>query len=332
MYMLHNVSIRAGKRILLNLLIFLCLFSQSALITNAQINSNPQGSFEVEIGGSVGSTSATPVTTTTVSVSISGFASPNASIVLLDSSNNSITTITAGPLGDFTITGLLLPAGSAQYCFRVVDFKRLGTSESCMTINPTTLSTITNVYLPPTIGVEKAEISEGQEAVIYGYTMPNAKVKLRLSTGEIVNITADENGYYEYRNDALKAGDYSFVASASYNATDSLESKTTAKLKALSPEEVILKAKEAIKNVGTTEDGGFPWWIFIVLFLLALGAGLFFLYKTHPELFTKLWLLIAPFITKLGKKKSGHHEKLLKQLEKETKDNQKHSKPTATQA
>ena len=60
--MLHNVSIRTGKRILLNLLIFLCLFSQSALITDAQINSNPQGSFEVEIGGSVGSISATPVT------------------------------------------------------------------------------------------------------------------------------------------------------------------------------------------------------------------------------------------------------------------------------
>ena len=332
MYMVDNVFMKIAKQIFFTLLIFLCLFLQSPFSTNAQINPNPQGSFEVEVGGTVGSTSATPVATSTVSVTISGFASPNASIVLLDSSNNSITTITAGPLGDFTITGLQLPAGSAQYCFRVVDFKRLGTSESCMNINPTTLSTITNVYLPPTIGVEKAEISEGQEAVIYGYTMPNAKVKLRLSTGEIVNITADENGYYEYRNDALKAGDYSFVASASYNATDSLESKTTAKLKALSPEEVAKKAKQIIKSVGESERGGFPWWIFIVLFLLALGAGLLFLYKTHPEFFTKLWLLLTPFITKLGKKKSGHHEKILKQLEKETKDNQKHSKPTPTQA
>lgn len=325
MYMPMNISKRSKCAFHI---LFLCLYllSPQTNIVNAQINSNPQGSFKVEIGGTVGSTSATPVINNSISVSISGFASPNASIVLLDSSNNSITTITAGPSGNFTITGLLLPTGSAQYCFRVIDFKRLGTSESCMTINPSTLSTITNVYLPPTIGVEKAEISEGQEAVIYGYTMPNAKVKLRLSTGEIVTITADENGYYEYRNDALKAGDYSFVASASYNATDSLESKTAAKLRALSPEEVAKKAKQIIKSVGESERGGFPWWIFIVLFLLALGAGLFFLYKRHPEIFAKLWLLIAPFVSKLGKKKSGHHERLLKQLEKETKDIQKHSK------
>ena len=88
MYMVDNVFMKIAKQIFFTLLIFLCLFLQSPFSTNAQINPNPQGSFEVEVGGTVGSTSATPVATSTVSVTISGFASPNASIVLLDSSNN----------------------------------------------------------------------------------------------------------------------------------------------------------------------------------------------------------------------------------------------------
>lgn len=286
----------------------------------AQINSNPQGSFEVEVGGTVSSQSATQQqqqVTNQIAVTISGFASPNASIILLSSTQETVASTTADAEGNFTITAIMLPAEAAEYCFRVVDFKRLGESESCMSINPSTLSTISDIYLPPTIGVERAEISEGQEAVIYGYTMPNATVHLKLSTGEIVEITADETGYYEYRNNALEAGDYSFVASASYDDTDSLEPKNSAFLKKLSAEQVALKAREALKEV-TKSDGGFPWWILIVPFLLALIGGLVWFVKKHPELLNRFAPFLIPMMHKLFPQKALHHDKIIKQVEKES--------------
>lgn len=301
------------------ILLYFFIFSSSLFTTLAHAQLlPPQGSFEVEIGANVGSESASPtITTTTIPVSISGFASPNASIVLLDSSNTSIASVTADALGNFIITNLQLPATSAQYCFRVVDFKRIGTSESCLTINPSTLADITNVYLPPTIAVEKAEISEGEEALIYGYTMPNAQVKLQLSNGEIVTIQADENGYYEYRNDALRAGDYSFVASASYNNTDSLTPNTKVSLKLLSPEEILKRTKEALKEID--EKKGFPWWLLIVpLLLLSLGAGLWWYLSKNDILRQKLLSLLPPGLARFHFGGGLHHDKLLKQLEKES--------------
>lgn len=281
---------------------------------HAQINSNPKGSFDVQVGGTVSSQSASQQVTSNIPVTINGFASPNASIVLVDASGTSITTLTANAQGTFNITNINLPPGSADYCFKVVDFKRLGTSESCITINPSTLANITNIYLPPTIGVERAEISEGEDAVIYGYTMPNATVKLKLSTGEIVAITADETGYYEYRNNALKAGNYSFIASASYNATDSLDPRNSANLTKLSPEEVVKKTKEAISRIGK-DEGGFPWWILFLFLLLALIGALFFLLKRNP----KLLLLLAPFFHKFFPQKGLHHDRILKQINEESK-------------
>jgi len=282
----------------------------------AQINSNPQGSFDVQIGGRVSSQSASQqITGSTIPVNISGFASPNASIVIVDSDGNSITSFTADKNGSFTVTKVSLPAGSGEYCFKVVDFKRLGTSESCMTINPSTNTNITNIYLPPTIGVERAEISEGEDAVIYGYTMPNATVKLRLSTGELVAITADETGYYEYRNDALESGEYSFVASASYNATDSLDPKNSAKITKLSAEEIAKKAKETLKKAG---KGGFPWWILLLILLTGLIGALILIAKKNPALFHKITPFVIPILHKIAPNKGLHHDKIMKQIQKES--------------
>lgn len=307
------------RQIISSLIYFFLLFTLSSNSIYCQVNPNPQGSFEVEIGGTVSSKSATPspnqISAPSILVTMSGFASPNASIVIVDSNGTSIATLTADAGGNFTVTNLNMSVTPAEYCFRVVDFKRLGTSESCMTIDPTTQSTISNIYLPPTIGVERAEISEGEDAVIYGYTMPGATVKLRLSTGDIVSITADEAGYYEYRNNALAAGDYSFVASASYNSTDSLDAKNSALLKKLSPEQVAQKARETLENI--SNEGGFPWWFLIIPLLGLIGGGLFWLLKKHPEILAKFTPFIIPFIHKLFPNKGLHHDKIIKQIEKE---------------
>lgn len=307
------------RQIISSFIYFFLFFTFSSNSIYGQVNPNPQGSFEVEVGGTVSSKSATPspnqISTPSVLVTITGFSSPNASIVIVDASGTSIATLTADAGGNFTATNLNMSVTAAEYCFRVVDFKRLGTSESCMTIDPTTQSTISNIYLPPTIGVERAEISEGEEAVIYGYTMPGATVRLRLSTGDIVSITADETGYYEYRNNALAAGDYSFVASASYNSTDSLDAKNSALLKKLSPEQVARKAREALEQI--SDEGGFPWWLLFIPLFGLIGGGLFWFLKKHPEILAKFTPFIIPYIHKLFPNKGLHHDKIIKQVEKE---------------
>lgn len=205
-------------------------------------------------------------------VNISGLASPNASIVL-NSSGQFLRASVADNLGYFYITGVAVRRGASDFCFATIDFKRLGESESCLTTEAVTQSRdIKDVFLPPTIGLFKKQINAGEEALIFGYSMPGSKVTTKVRNGQSFAVQADTVGYYEYRYKNVSAGTYLLASTADLKGKKSLLPKKEVELQALSlPAQVTSTTGNIIEKTWdllTTTIYGFL--IFILLLLIII--------------------------------------------------------------
>lgn len=180
---------------------------------------------------------------------VSGFVSPYASIVMNsnDSTNTFLSSAVANRKGDFNIPSILIQKGFSGFCLIAIDFKRLGESTTCFSFSPATGNIVMrNIFLPPTLGLAKSELAEGSDAIVYGYTMPQAVVILYLDkqNSKPQNVlgasqvkylvSASEKGYYKFSIKKLKAGEYQLFAKATYKNQESSTPSKQLKLKMLS--------------------------------------------------------------------------------------------------
>lgn len=238
-------------------------------------------------------------------LSVSGYQSPYASIVLTTKSGQFLRSTTADSGGYFTLTDILITESFDGFCLIAVDFKRIGESEACIDVaTPITGNlTYTDIFLPPTIGLSKKVINAGEDAEIYGYTMPYAKVYLTIN-GEVVTLTADFAGFYKYLFLDVPAGRYSFSATAELNGKISLPPTKKVTLEARSivgqiaeiPREVAKKLP--LLNIGLI--------LLPLFFLVAIGV---LLYKLR----FKLWVIV---VDKFRKKHRMHHDWFLELWER----------------
>ena len=241
----------------------------------------------VTVGAKVGSTTLT----------ISGYQSPYASIILKTQSGTFLASTTADQNGYFSISNVLINSSLLTYCFLAADFKRIGISESCITIpGPITGDVVYNkVFLPPTIGLSKKQISAGQDAIIYGYSMPGATVSIAID-GKIIDVSADETGYYSYIYKNVPSGVFKITAAA-----------LLADQKSLAPtNDVVLESFSIAQLVGDTgkkiiKKVPFDIWPFLLTALAFLTAIGILLYKLK----FKPWMILIDF---LRRKKKMHHD------------------------
>lgn len=173
-------------------------------------------------------------------LTISGIAAPNASIILLSPDGFVYRGGVADESGNFVFDNVLVAKGLSQFCLEAVDVKRLGSSLACFPLTAVLNSvTIRDLFLPPTIGLQRQEIVEGSDAVVFGYSMPAAQVTIRLNTGKAFTVNTDASGYYEYSVPDLTVGNYQLVAGAYYESKPSAPSVRPALLKAISVAQVI---------------------------------------------------------------------------------------------
>ncbi len=246
-------------------------------------------------------------------VNISGLASPNASIVL-SSEGQFVRSTVADSRGYFYITGVSVKKGFSSFCLQAVDFKRIGESEACLTFEPVVASRdFKDIFLPPTIGLFKKQINAGEEALIFGYSMPGAKVEIKIRDGQTFIAQADNTGYYEYRYKKVPAGTYFLTSDAEFENKKSLPPTREAKLEALSiPGAVTLKAKSLIQKIWellTTTIWGF---VLILLILLLIIISLILILKPA---WTKF------LFDKFKRHKPMHHDWLLEFLAEKTGQN-----------
>lgn len=182
-------------------------------------------------------------------LNVTGFIAPYASLVLTSNGIFYRSTV-ADKFGNFSLTGIRINAGFSGFCILAKDFHNLGESYTCFSFPPATGDiTMKDIFLPPTLGLERAEITSGGNVKAYGYTMPLALVRLHFN-GKIITTRADTDGYYEVVITNVPAGTYSLFADATYNGKDSEQPSRTLTLTALNWWQVILKwIKETLEHI-----------------------------------------------------------------------------------
>lgn len=246
---------------------------------------------------------STVVTATvgTYHLTVNGYQSPYASIILKTQIGVFLASTTADANGYFSISNILINSSVLTYCFQAVDFKRIGLSEACITLDGPINSDITrtDIFLPPTIGLSKKQINAGQDAVIYGYSMPGATVYLYIE-GEIVTLTADDTGFYTYTYKNVPEGVFRITTSAELNDKKSLDPTNEVILESLSVgQQITNTGKKAIENVKKAVPFNLLPFLLIALgFLVAIG---FLLYKLK----LRIWVIFIDF---LRRRKKMHHD------------------------
>lgn len=245
----------------------------------------------VTIGASVGN----------FHITISGYQSPYASIVLTTDSGTFIGSTVADSKGYFSISNALITDTATVYCLRAVDFKRLGESDTCVTLSSNVTSDVTykDIFLPPTIALSKKQINQGQDAVIYGYTMPNGIVYLNIE-GKIITITADATGFYTYTYKGVPAGIFRISATGELAGKKSLAPTNNVVLEALSIPKQVANNLTAVGNQiqKTVPFNLLPFLFAGLIFLIAIG---FLLYKLR----VRFWVIFVDF---LRRRKKMHHD------------------------
>ena len=236
-----------------------------------------------------------------------GYGSPFASIVLTIDGTVYRSAV-SDENGNFSITGVLIRAGFDGFCLQAVDFKRLGESVTCFTVPPAKESVeMRDIFLPPTIGLQRSTIEAGGDAVIFGYTMPGAEVTINADNGQSFTVMADETGYYEYTLENLEAGTYSLFATAIYQGNPSEAPSNAVKLTALTWWQQLLiwvrKLLERIVELFTALGLGPLWLVFPLIPLIT-----WLIVRIWPERFT--WIYnskLYAFISGRKKRRQLHH-------------------------
>ena len=241
-------------------------------------------------------------------LNVSGYISPYASIVMT-SDGVFLRATVADKYGMFSFLDILIKKGFSHFCLDAIDFKRLGESYTCFNFNPATGDiTMTDIFLPPTLGLSRTEIGENSEALAFGYTMPGALVTLHLSNGRTLTTYADETGYYEFKIKGLKAGKYELYATAEYNNKESLAPTKKLQLRVLSWWEQIIafiadlwrKFTKLLTSVYLN-----PLWIALPILI----AIIILIIKIWPERFTFIYnSKLMALLPGRRKKKKLHHE------------------------
>lgn len=213
-------------------------------------------------------------------LSIEGFASQNASINI-KTDNILMASTTAFPDGTFSFTKLPIKKGFTSFCFESVDAARIGKSLACMSVSPVNSDvTLKDIYLPPTIGLEKQSITEGSSGLTYGYTMPSASIDIKMKNGSRLSTRSDESGRYSYTIGNLPVGSYELASRGTYQGNPSLEPKSGVTLQVLTSSAAFVNQAVGLRRA---------LWNLLPLILLGIllfGLLIFFLIKKYkPEWF-----------------------------------------------
>lgn len=226
--------------------------------------------------------------------SISGYASPFASVVM-KSNSVAIASTMANPEGNFLIEKVSVSEGFSEFCLEAIDIKKIGDTSSCFNIAPVTKDTkLANIFIPPTIALSAKKILPGSSVFASGYSMPNAEVILNISSDIVINTKAETSGYYKIEIKDLEPGKYSLFASAIYENRNSEKPDKRVELESLSLVGFILQ--------------NLIWIFLILLAVISMIILLFILLRRKlKEKIEKIKKLLGKKSLSRADKKPSHH-------------------------
>lgn len=178
-------------------------------------------------GGGGGSGYVAPVT----SAIFNGRAYPKSTVTLLKDAQIAATTI-AGTDANFQITLTGLSGGNYIFSLYSEDSKGIRSSLLTFPVSVTSGATtqISNIFIAPTIAVDKSEVKRGDNIAIFGQSVPNSEVTISVNSDEefFNKIKADAGGAYLYNFDTspLEIAQHFTKSKAALNGEISSFSKT----------------------------------------------------------------------------------------------------------
>jgi len=153
-------------------------------------------------GGGGGGGGYTPPSET--KVIFSGRAYPKSTVTLLKDAQIVATTI-AGSDANFQIS--LSGVSAGNYIFSLYSEDNKGNRSSLLTF-PLTVTfgvttNVTNIFIAPTIDIDKSEVRRGEDIAIFGQSAPQADIIILVSSDEefFAKTISDKNGIYLYNFD-----------------------------------------------------------------------------------------------------------------------------------
>lgn len=189
------------KRIILLIIFFLVFSPLFALAESVQLNVNII-SVPIAPGGGGGRAAVTPSYATVI---IKGLAYPSSSVTILKDGVTA-TTIQADPSAAFQATISNLTPGIWTFSVWTEDNKghRSITFSFTTSLTGGVNTTISNIFLPPTIELDKDEVNRGDNIGILGQTAPESEVAIYVyssGTPIVKKTQADIAGAYFYNFD-----------------------------------------------------------------------------------------------------------------------------------
>lgn len=170
-------------------------------------------------GGGGGGGGAGAVFAGAASVVFVGRAYPMSKVTVLKDGVTAAAT-TVGSDGLFNIRIDNVSSGSYMFGVYAEDAKGLRSPvvTAGVTVTPSVTTTVSGVFIPPTIDVDKSEVKRGNPISVFGVASPSAVVEIEVNSEEKLFFRAptDQSGFYSYTlsTAALAAGRHSARASS----------------------------------------------------------------------------------------------------------------------
>jgi len=219
-------------------------------------------------------------------LTVSGFISPFASVVM-DTKGQFLASTVADREGNFFFKDVRIKDTLENFCLKAVDIKRVGESTTCIQAKPVLGRLEKNgIFLPPTIGLSRRRVTEGESVSVFGYTMPGATSNVNIEGRGYITVSADSEGYYQIKLEDLRRGKYVLYATARLEEKKSLVPVSRVDVEAISGgAKIIVLIIEFLKwlwRIVTTFI--FVWIILAILILiLILAYKLFFAKKRRKK-------------------------------------------------
>lgn len=169
-------------------------------------------------GGGGGGASIVPAAT----IIFSGRAYPNSTVTLLKDAQVAATTV-ADAQANFYLTLSGINAGDYIFSLYSEDYK--GIRSSLLSFPAKIISGVSintdNIFIAPTIGVDKSEVKQGDEVLIFGQSVANSEITIAVHSNQefLQNVITDINGVYLHRfnTEALEIGEHFTKAKAAFS-------------------------------------------------------------------------------------------------------------------
>ncbi len=179
-------------------------------------------------GGSGGSGGSSPDKT---AVRFRGLTFPEAELSLLKS-GQVIETDTANSLGEFDLRLSDLAEGQYNFVIFGIDSEELRSETSAfnVSIEEDVTTSVTGIYMPPTIRLDKIQVKNGNILTVDGYAMPYAEVYLYvdgdIDTVGVATSSAAGKWLYELNTGSIGYGDHTIRAQAVKGSFESMLSNS----------------------------------------------------------------------------------------------------------